>query len=196
MRGTHLLCLFRSVKLCRRAHPMAASLRTAPDFGPPAASASAAASDGTKAPAPQLSALDRSAFDSVIDVPALRVPKRACHTVSKRLKRFLLRQRRVVPVVRDEADPDNSRLILLYCPFVDLPADVAAFARSQGATEASELHSVKLSYQHLSADTVLRRILPSNVEVPGAFEVIGHIGESLSLYLPLRSRLCCSLLST
>ena len=135
-----------------------------------------------------MTALDRTAFDETVKVPALRVPKLACNAVSKRLKRFLLRKRRVVPVVRDAADPDNSRLVLLSCPFSELPSELAEFARAQGATAAPKPHPVELTYQHLGADSVLRRILPAHVEVPGAFEVIGHIGGCGSVFGRLLGR--------
>ena len=38
-------------------------------------------------------------------------------------------------------------------------------------------HSIELGYAHLGADAVLRRLLPAGVDVPSAFETIGHVAH-------------------
>lgn len=48
-------------------------------------------------------------------------------------------------------------------------------------------HEIELDYDFYSADQILHSILPDNVDVPCAFETIGHIGNFL-----LFIRLYCS----
>ena len=38
-------------------------------------------------------------------------------------------------------------------------------------------HSVTIGYEHLTAEQVLRSLLPSGMEVPSAFEQVGHVAH-------------------
>lgn len=62
------------------------------------------------------------------------------------------------------------------------PADAAAGATTlQQVIDADGMEvtdaSVELDYSHVSASEVLRRLLPSGMEVPSSFEEVGHIAH-------------------
>ena len=38
-------------------------------------------------------------------------------------------------------------------------------------------YSLNLGYEYLSAEDVLRQLLPANIDVPSSFEIVGHIGR-------------------
>jgi len=40
-----------------------------------------------------------------------------------------------------------------------------------------EPYALQLGYEHYSADEVLQKLLPSGVDVPGSFEIVGHIAH-------------------
>ncbi len=50
------------------------------------------------------------------------------------------------------------------------------FIEGQQNTELIK-HTVTLDHTHLTTDQILRKLLPSNIEVPSSFETIGHIAH-------------------
>ncbi len=58
----------------------------------------------------------------------------------------------------------------------ELPEPVKSFADELKAQICP--YSLKLGYDHWTSDQILRSVLPDGVDVPGAFETIGHIGMS------------------
>lgn len=86
------------------------------------------------------------------------------------------RRRNIVP---DDAQPGaGTKLVLLRPEVTDLelssaPDALRACAREEGAEALA--YTLRLEYADFTADQVLRRLLPAGVEVPTAFETIGHI---------------------
>ena len=123
--------------------------------------------------------VDTALFQLSLNLIALRIPARKCSAFMSRLQGHVLNRPRVRPILRDDASAD-SRLLLLAEGVTDvelagLPAELAAYARAEGAEPVP--HTVELDYSYFTADQVLRRLLPEGMEVPGAFEQVGHIAH-------------------
>ena len=136
--------------------------------------------------------LDRSDFDESVPCVAIRVPKRKCGTLCKALgRRNLLSRRRKRNVVIDPEGPEENRLVILH-EDVTLAGDGAIAGLEAEAAEAvasheffgadflrknAVAHSVVFGYDNLTADTVLRKLMPGLAEVPSSFESVGHIAH-------------------
>ena len=123
--------------------------------------------------------VDTALFQLSLNLIALRIPARKCSAFMSRLQGHVLNRPRVRPILRDDASAE-SRLLLLAEGVTDvelagLPAELAAYARAEGAEPVP--HTVELDYSYFTADQVLRRLLPEGMEVPGAFEQVGHIAH-------------------
>ncbi|KAJ3214103.1 serine/threonine-protein kinase M1 [Dinochytrium kinnereticum] len=140
-------------------------------------------------------ALNRDLFKKSFNLAALRIPSSSCTEAMQRLEGTRLDVPRLPSIVEDPAAPSlrPTRLLLLDPAvatadnFESLPAGVQEFATSVGA-EPSQ-YTLSLGYDYWTADQILRSILPDELEVPGSFEMIGHIAH-LNLrdqYLPYKS---------
>lgn len=120
--------------------------------------------------------LDKESFSRTVTVPALRLPKQHCHRMQKKLQGFTIDQPRQPSIVPDGARQDTRLLLLRESTTLD-GEDNALKALLDGETWELVEHCVTFTYTQLSAEHVLRRILPANVEVPGSFECVGHIAR-------------------
>eukprot|EP01047_Picozoa_sp_COSAG01_P020976 COSAG01_NODE_1202_length_11263_cov_64.078466_2_plen_148_part_00 len=127
--------------------------------------------------------LDRAVFSSTLPVAALRVPKKQCGTCMAKMKPHLLNMPRMRSVVDDPSGAGDTKLMLLkqsVSSLSELPEDAQSFLRSAGAVEVVP-HTVSLDYSYYSVDAVLRRLLPSGMEIPSSFETIGDSPTPLVL---------------
>lgn len=144
-----------------------------------------ASGSGTVGPATagatdSVASLDHSKFDEVVEIVALRISARQCTAFLKQLSGHVLHRPRVKPIVADADGKADSRLLLLAesvrgLELAELPSDVRQYALAEGATPVR--HTLRLGYEHLTVDQVLRRLLPSGMEVPSAFEQVGHVAH-------------------
>eukprot|EP00803_Ostreobium_quekettii_P008064 evm.model.scf_392.4 EVM.evm.TU.scf_392.4 scf_392:17480-19531(+) len=123
--------------------------------------------------------LDRESFERVVRLRALRVPTKRCHQLLKALRGVTLSLPRVRSVVPDGDSPD-TRLLLLSEALsradpTSLPEALSDAIRREGLSLVH--HDLTLSYSHLSAEQVLRELLPDGMEVPSSFETVGHIAH-------------------
>lgn len=110
---------------------------------------------------------------------------------------YLLQKPRLTSIVQVPGDP-SKRLILLKEDIKDrslkqIPDELRTWIFEQDDTEVVD-HSVSLNYDYFTAnevrlqcfckDKVLTRILPQGMEIPSAFEQVGHL-----IHLNLRSEL-------
>jgi len=126
-----------------------------------------------------MTAIDRALFSLSLSLVALRIPARKCSEFVQRLQGYTLNKPRIKPILREEAHAD-SRLLLLAEEVSDvsleaLPPELRDFVSEQGAEPVE--HNVTLGYEWFSAEQVLRKILPDGMEVPSAFEQVGHIAH-------------------
>jgi tRNA (guanine37-N1)-methyltransferase len=126
--------------------------------------------------------LDRSAFSEVIRLVALRIRAQQCSTFMKRLDGHILSRPKVRPIIPDEAEGGcaQTRLLLLAETVLDtelrgLPEELRAFVLGEGAVPLA--HERTVGYDLLTVEQVLRRLLPQGMEVPSAFEQVGHVAH-------------------
>jgi tRNA (guanine37-N1)-methyltransferase len=122
--------------------------------------------------------LDKSIFSSICVVLALRIPPRL---VQKALDLFsktnlLLNVPRVKNVVNDF---QIGNKLVLFNSNIKTVHELSQEARNFIEEHHLDVcqHSLRLDYDHLSADQVLRTLLPTTVTIPTAFETIGHIAH-------------------
>ena len=148
-------------------------------------------------PEEQFKQLDKSLFNEQLDLVALRVPSRRCQEFRlnfgsyiicrTRLGSILLLKPRMSSIVADK-DDKTKRLMLLKTTVRNtnldgMPEDLAQWIQLQQDVEVIR-YSVKLNYDYFTAGEVLERILPKGVEIPAAFEQVGHL-----IHLNLRDEL-------
>lgn len=123
---------------------------------------------------------DKSKFDVVLNVLALRVPMQQCSRVSKILSGYVFDRPRVKHIIPDPSD-SSTRLVILSEHITDpslseLPDDKLASLRSVSDINIVQ-HHVLLDYSYWTADHILKDLLPSGSEVPSSFETVGHIAH-------------------
>ena len=123
---------------------------------------------------------DKSLFNRVLDVCALRIPVKRCSEFMKTLRGSLLnypRQRNIVsdPDVGAAAgvvgDAMATKLLLLSDKIsspAQLPPAEAQFVSHAGVPQTT--FRLVLDYTYFSAEEVLKELLPSDVEAPASFE--------------------------
>ena len=143
----------------------------------------ATALNGPLSPPPAVH-VDREQFKTSLRVRAIRVPTRETDAVLKALRGFALDLPRVKAVTRDAEGERDGNLILLNDKVVDddlravIPEERLSVVRERvgGEIEVTE-YDVPLTYEYFNAAQVLRKLLPSAVEVPSSFETVGHIAH-------------------
>ncbi|KAI9204908.1 guanine(37)-N1-methyltransferase [Polychytrium aggregatum] len=125
--------------------------------------------------------LEKLLFKRSIELAALRVDVATCPKVLPALEGSLLNIPKLRHLIEDPQDLDwRDALVctdaVVSLPDIDsLPDNVKQFALSEKAELVT--HSVELDYDYWSADQILRSILPDDLEVPSAFEMVGHIAH-------------------
>lgn len=132
--------------------------------------ASAATTGGSAAGAP----LCREAFRRTATVATFRVPAPRCSEAVKHFRSSLFRVPKLRPIVPVDG---GMRLVrLAEGQSADSLTDAQrAFLRDVGAELAPE--SIALGYENMSADEVLRQVLPRGADVPSSFETVGHVAH-------------------
>ncbi|KAG2435958.1 hypothetical protein HXX76_007152 [Chlamydomonas incerta] len=135
-----------------------------------------ASSSGRKDAAPE--SLDREAFKEVLNLLALRVPARQCADMMKAFRGFTLDRPRLKCIVNDGDPPRKDSKLLLLEEGITLES-LTPELRGRVETDKLEVHphQVTLDYSMLSADAVLKKLLPEGVDAPSSFETIGHIAH-------------------
>jgi len=130
--------------------------------------------------------LDKSKFDTTLPLVALKIPAKMCTQYMTTLRDHLFQRPRMKRIL-DATGPDGSadplhRLVLLSEAFgsdlslSSLGPQLQQFIRENGPG-VPEPYSLKLGYEHLSVEEVLRKVLPSGSEIPSSFEQAGHIAH-------------------
>lgn len=121
---------------------------------------------------------DTSIFAQSRSVPALKVPVRFMQKLAKdkELRELVFKCRGIGHVAPVEGDC-AAKLLLLQPEAVSssLP-NVAQSLLDTGDAQLVQ-HEVRLSYEHMSMDEALRRLLPEGVDVPRGFETVGHLAH-------------------
>ncbi len=134
----------------------------------------------TSVSASAAAAFDRSLFDETLALTALRIPAKRCSVFMQRLDGHIFHRARIKPIKTDPAGDAAARILLLAesvggLELSGLPAELREFVRDEAAEPV--MHELRLGYEHLTADQALRRLLPAGMEVPSAFEQVGHVAH-------------------
>ena len=122
--------------------------------------------------------LDPSLFRKTISVCALSVPSRLTEQVIRPLRDFGLQRPSLKIVVADPADT-SRRLFLLdeHIAPDAVPEKISSLlAEYQGQVELVR-SQVELSEANFSLEELLRTVVPPELELPSAYEAVGHIAH-------------------
>ncbi|XP_062850955.1 tRNA (guanine(37)-N1)-methyltransferase [Trichomycterus rosablanca] len=128
--------------------------------------------------------LHREAFTQTIIVPAIRIPTKVLNRLVKSLKKVSLQRPGLKRVVDDnEVDQtgEEHRLLLLDPQRVKSadsfgPEETAAL-KSLGVEPQICPYELRLTYENLKSEEVLRAVLPEGQDVTSAFSRVGHIAH-------------------
>ncbi|KAL0969041.1 hypothetical protein UPYG_G00221910 [Umbra pygmaea] len=127
-----------------------------------------------------MTCLDREAFTQTVIVPALRVPKEVLNQLVKSLKKVALQRPGIRRVVEVESN-DNDRLLLLDPTSVSTPCSFseaeAEALQSNGVPRELQQYELRLTYDNLKSEEVLRAVLPEGRDVTSGFSRVGHIAH-------------------
>ncbi|KAJ3127362.1 tRNA(m(1)G37)methyltransferase [Nowakowskiella sp. JEL0407] len=116
-------------------------------------------------------------FTTILKVRAVKVQPKHVTKIQKTFKRVLLDLPRTRKVVYDTSQ-DSYRLILLDPNFTG-EDDLTSTEKESLKENEAELttYDLTLDYDYWTSDQILRSIIPPELEVPSAFETIGHIAH-------------------
>lgn len=127
-----------------------------------------------------MTCLDKEVFSQTVIVPALRVPKEVLNKLVKSLKKVALQRPGIRRVVEVEGS-DDERLLLLDPASVSSPSsfsDAEAEAlQSFGVPQELQWYELRLTYDNLKSEEVLRAVLPEGQDVTSGFSRVGHIAH-------------------
>lgn len=129
--------------------------------------------------------LDRAPFTQTVNVPAICVPTNVLNKVVKSLKKVVL-QRPGIKRVLEEDNKDGSikcehRLVLLDPSSItsadSFGSEEAAALKAFGVPREIQRYELKLTYENLKSDEILRAVLPEGQDVTSGFSRVGHIAH-------------------
>lgn len=129
-----------------------------------------------------MTSLDRDAFTQTVIVPALRVPKGVLNKVVKSLKKSVIQRPNVPRVIKgneSSGETVNLPLVLLDPNRVTSPSSFsdseAEALRSFGVSQELQHFELRLAYDNLKSEEILRAVLPEGQDVTTGFSRVGHI---------------------
>ncbi|XP_056089104.1 tRNA (guanine(37)-N1)-methyltransferase isoform X1 [Rhinichthys klamathensis goyatoka] len=132
--------------------------------------------------------LDRAAFSQTVSVPAIRIPTNVLNKLVKSLKKVALQRpglKRVVDEHKEDGNTDCSngehRLMLLdpnSITFTDsFGSEEAEALKAYGVPQEIQRYELKLTYENLKSEEILRAVLPEGQDVTSGFSRVGHIAH-------------------
>jgi tRNA (guanine37-N1)-methyltransferase len=121
--------------------------------------------------------LDRSLFNRTISVCALRVPNQLTNEVVKPLRDFGLQRPNTKIIFQDPSD-SGMRLFLLKESITkhELPPQVTQVLQEHRDIQVVS-SEVVLSEANFTLEELLRTVIPPELELPSAYESVGHIAH-------------------
>ncbi|KAG5652441.1 hypothetical protein H0H81_004985 [Sphagnurus paluster] len=129
---------------------------------------------------PTLTTFDRSAFTKSYDILAAQVAASKTGQILKasQIRGSLMDLRKIRTVDADPSDPQNRRLVLLrVAEKAELSPDALKFLDAE--TYGLIPYTIKLDYDHWSADEIIHAVLPETLRdgAPSGFAATGHIAH-------------------
>ncbi|XP_052007063.1 tRNA (guanine(37)-N1)-methyltransferase [Xyrauchen texanus] len=132
--------------------------------------------------------LDRGAFSQIVCVPAIRIPTSVLNKVVKSLKKVALQRPGFKRVVEEDGNKDGKdcsngehRLLLLdpnrITSSESFGSEEAAALLAFGIPQEIQQYELKLTYENLKSEEVLRAVLPEGQDVTSGFSRVGHIAH-------------------
>ncbi len=121
--------------------------------------------------------LDAKLFNKTISVCALRIPNQLTEKIVRPLRDFGLQRPNTKIVFVDPSD-QNKRLFLLdeSIKYGELPVQVSELLAVHGEIEVVTSDLV-LCEANFTLEELLRTVIPSEFELPTAYEAVGHIAH-------------------
>jgi len=130
------------------------------------------------------SLINKELFARTINLLAARLPSSSVNPVRQLIKETTKAQEEVIftmprvkSVHHDSGNPAKRLLLLAEAikVYSDIPSSaLRLFEEHQAEFVPFEL---KVGYEYLTGEEVLRQLLPEGVDVPGSFETVGHIAH-------------------
>ncbi|XP_048061254.1 tRNA (guanine(37)-N1)-methyltransferase isoform X1 [Megalobrama amblycephala] len=132
--------------------------------------------------------LVRAAFSQTVSVPAIRIPTNVLNKVVKSLKKVALQRpglKRVVDEHSEDGNKDCSngehRLLLLDPNSItsrdSFGSEEAEALKAYGVPQEIQRYELKLTYENLKSEEILRAVLPEGQDVTSGFSRVGHIAH-------------------
>ncbi|KAJ2726911.1 tRNA(m(1)G37)methyltransferase [Coemansia sp. Benny D115] len=123
--------------------------------------------------------LDRAAFNLTVPLVAVRVPTKTIGQIKAKIPNDVFKAYKQRNVVNDESSTDHK--IMLLDPSITNLELTGGSDTLRKIVEENKLqtlnHPVTLTYEHWSADEILKAVLPDPNEAPTSYEQIGHIAH-------------------
>ncbi|GAA6080796.1 tRNA (guanine(37)-N1)-methyltransferase, partial [Tachysurus ichikawai] len=131
-----------------------------------------------------MTVLQRDAFTQTVEVPAIRLPTCVLNRLVKSLKKVALHRPGLKRVVDDDQgnETDGEHRLLLLDPQSVKSAESfgpeeAAALKASGVETEIRRYQLKLTYENLKSEEVLRAVLPEGQDVTSGFSRVGHIAH-------------------
>lgn len=131
-----------------------------------------------------MTVLKRDAFTQTVVVPAIRIPTRVLNRLVKSLKKVALQRPGLKRVVNNDEgnETDGEHRLLLLDPQSIKSAESfgpeeAAALKVLGVEPEIRHYELKLTYENLKSEEVLRAVLPEGQDVTSGFSRVGHIAH-------------------
>uniref|UniRef100_A0AAY4CEK0 tRNA (guanine(37)-N1)-methyltransferase n=1 Tax=Denticeps clupeoides TaxID=299321 RepID=A0AAY4CEK0_9TELE len=124
-----------------------------------------------------MTVLDREAFTQTVTVPALLVPTGLVNRALKSLKKLTLQRPGVKRVVEEEGCGETHKLVLLDPRVSSLDAIAGTGLQDLGVASEIRHFALRLTYDNLRSEEVLRAVLPDGHDVTSGFSRVGHIAH-------------------
>ncbi|KAI5108373.1 tRNA (guanine(37)-N1)-methyltransferase isoform X1, partial [Silurus meridionalis] len=131
-----------------------------------------------------MTVLDRDAFTQTVVVPAIRIPTRILNRLVKSLKKVALQRPGLKRVVDDDEgkETDGEHRLLLLDPqriksAESFSQEESAALKALGVEPEIRHYPLKLTYENLKSEEVLRAVLPEGLDVTSGFSRVGHIAH-------------------
>lgn len=128
-----------------------------------------------------MTVLERDAFTQTVVVPAIRIPTRVLNRLVKSLKKVALQRPGLRRVVDDDETDREHRLLLLDPQSIksadSFGPEEAAALKALGVEPEIRHYELRLTYENLKSEEVLRAVLPEGQDVTSGFSRVGHIAH-------------------
>ncbi|XP_051945379.1 tRNA (guanine(37)-N1)-methyltransferase-like [Xyrauchen texanus] len=132
--------------------------------------------------------LDRNAFSQTVSVPAIWIPTSVLNKVVKSLKKVALQRPGLKRVVEEDGNKDGKdcsngehRLLLLDPNSItssdSFGSEEAKALKAFGVPQEIQRYKLKLTYENLKSEEILRAVLPEGQDVTSGFSRVGHIAH-------------------